>query len=392
MKVVYSTKNKILKPCLRIFSIGIACLILGISGLKAKNGEFTKTISETFAVETNTRIEALNKHGDMNIHTWDKNEVKYEVTITVTAKTEADAQEDLEGINVEFTNIPGVVRAETIWEEKEAKKRWSFFDWNSWGSWNGWESGKKIRVDYEVYMPSANVVDFNNKYGNITFPVFDNDAKFTLKYGNMIGERVGGAFSLDSGYGNADVSSIGGESDVYIKYGKLRVNVLQSIDIESKYSKIYLDNLHDIRINSKYDHYELGEVNHISSNGKYDDFEITKANAIEVNSKYSDYYIEELTGEGDFDMEYSDVKVKNMGENFKNLDLQGKYNSFKFYMPPNSSYMVDTESNYTKLNFPDGQLTHQKDGSEEEIKGYVGNENTGNRIRARLKYGSLGVR
>ncbi len=402
MKVVYSYKFQKTNPkfqiirfnshvFLRVIFIGIWCLLIGISA-QAAGGEFTKTIKETFGVQPNTRIEAVNKHGDMHVHTWDKNEVSFEVTVTVEAKTEADAQEELDRVHVEFTNIPGVVRAETSWAEKESKKRWSFFDWNSWGNWNGWEDGNKIRVDYAIYMPAANVVDLSNKYGNITFPTFDNDAKFTVKYGNMSGERVGGSFNLDIGYGDADVQSIGGESNVYVKYGKFRADALQSIDIESKYSKIYLENTHDIRINSKYDHYELGEVNNLRSDGKYDDFEIEKVNNIEVDSKYSDYQIREMTGEGDFDMEYGDAKIKNMGKNFGNLQIEGSYADFTFYMCCDAAYDVDAESSYGDLDFPgNGHWDIRKDGADKEVEGYMGSSNSGNRIRARLRYGSLRV-
>jgi len=396
MKAVYNkfyqipnSKSSVL---LRVIFIGICFLSFGISASAAR-GEFTKTIKETFAIEANTRIEAVNKHGDMHVHTWDKNEVSFEVTVTVEAKTEADAQDELERIDVEFTNIPGVVRAETIWEEKESKKRWPFpFDWGSWGSWNGWEDGNKIRVNYVIYMPSANVVDLNNKYGNITFPTFDNDAKFTVKYGNMTGERVGGSLNLEMGYGDADVQSVGGESQVYVKYGKFRADALQAIDIESKYSKVYLDNTHDIRVNSKYDHYKLGEINNLRSDGKYDDFEIEKANNIEIDSKYSDYQIREMTGEGDFDMEYGDAKVKNMGKNFGTLQIDGSYADFTFYMCCDAAYDVDAESSYGDLDFPNqGSLNIHKEGADKEVEGYVGSSNSGNRIRARLRYGSLRV-
>jgi len=376
---------------LRRFFVGICLLSFGISATAAR-GEFTKTIKENFTVETNTRIEAVNKHGDMQIHTWDKNEVSFEITVTVEAKTEGDAQKEMDRIDVEFTNIPGVVRAETEWEEKERRRSWSIFDWSSWGDWSGWEDGNKIRIDYVIYMPSANVVDLNNKYGNIDFPTFDNDAKLTVKYGNMTGERVGGSFNLDIGYGDADISSVGGKAQVNVKYGKFRANVLQTINMESKYSKIYIENAYDIKIQSKYDHYELGTINNLRSGGKYDDFDIEKANNVEIDSKYSDYRIRELAGEGDFDMEYGNAKIKNMSTNFGNLEIDGSYTDFTFYMPSNAAYDVDAESSYGDLDFSDHRhLDIYKDGSDKEAEGYVGSPDSGNRLRARLRYGSLNV-
>jgi len=191
--------------------------------------------------------------------------------LTVEAKTEADAEKEFDRIDVEFSNVGNTVGAETIWGERETKRRWSFFDWSTWGSGNGWESGNKIRVDYVINMPAANPVDFTNKYGHINFPRLDNDAKITVKYGNMDGEHVGGDFDLNVGYGDACVKTVAGKSEVYVKYGKFCADELAKLDIESKYSKVYLDKTQDITIQSKYDHYELGTVQNLHSDGKYDD-------------------------------------------------------------------------------------------------------------------------
>lgn len=392
MRKIYSQLNIFMPSIKYKYPLTLIVLLLIQVNVFAGRDEFKKTITETFTVNENTRIEAINKHGDMHIHTWDKDEVSFEVTITVEAKTEADAEKEFDRIDVEFSNVGNTVGAETIWGERETKRRWSFFDWSTWGSGNGWESGNKIRVDYVINMPAANPVDFTNKYGHINFPTLDNDAKITVKYGNMDGEHVGGDFDLNVGYGDACLKTVAGKSEVYVKYGKFCADELAKLDIESKYSKVYLDKTQDITIQSKYDHYELGTVQNLHSDGKYDDFEIEWVKNIKLYSKYSDYRIEELAGTGYLDMEYGNAKINRLAPDFGDLRLDGSYAHFKIKISSGMSFDVNVETSYGDMDFMDDQhIVIQKDGSNREADGYIGSPNSGNRLRARLRYGNLRI-
>jgi len=382
MKKIY---NKYKFLCKYSFTF-IALFLLQINAF-AGRGEFKKTIEETFDVNTDTRIEALNKRGDIHIHTWDKDEVSFEVTITVEARTEAGAEEEFDRINIEFSNVGNTVSAETIWGEKEKNTK-IWFNWNV--SWNGWESGNKVRVDYVINMPANNPVNLNNKYGHINFPKLNNDAAITVKYGNMDGEHVGGDFDLNIGYGDACLQTVSGESDINIKYGKFCADELAKLEIESKYSKIDIDNAHSISISSKYDDYELGTIHDLYSDGKYDDFEIERANNIKIDSKYSDYRIEELTGTGYLDMEYGNAKINQLAPDFGDLRIDGSYADFKINISSGTAFDIDAESSYGGLDFPDERhLSITKSGSHKEVEGYIGSPNSGNRVRARLRYGGL---
>ncbi len=382
MKKIYNKRNFLYKYSFTF----IALFLLQINAF-AGRGEFKKTIQETFEINVDTRIEAINKRGDIHIHTWDKDEVSFEITITVEARTEADAEEEFDRINVEFSNVGNIVSAETIWGDKEKNGK----TWFSW-TWNDWEDGKKTRVDYVINMPANNPVNLDNKYGHINFPKLNNNADITVKYGNMNGEHVGGDFDLNIGYGDACLQTVSGESDINIKYGKFCADELAKLEIESKYSKIDIDNARNVNISSKYDNYEFGMINDFYSDGKYDDFRIERANNIKIDSKYSDYRIEELTGTGYLDMEYGNAKINQLAPDFGDLRIDGSYAHFKINISSGTVFDIDAESSYGDIDLPDEQhLNITKDGAHKEIEGYIGSPNSGNRIRARLRYGDLDI-
>ena len=82
--------------------------------------QFTKTIEESFPISKDGVVAIANKYGNIDMHTWDKNEVKFKVNIIVNATSESVAKDVFERIEVSFNNSNSRVEAVT---EIESKKR-----------------------------------------------------------------------------------------------------------------------------------------------------------------------------------------------------------------------------------------------------------------------------
>ena len=63
--------------------------------------EKRKTYSKSYTVGSNEKISLDNSFGEMKLSTWDKNEVKVDITIVAKAATEGKAQEILNKIRIE---------------------------------------------------------------------------------------------------------------------------------------------------------------------------------------------------------------------------------------------------------------------------------------------------
>ncbi len=362
-------------------------------GFTAKKTEYTKEISRSFNVNNDTWVKAANKYGDIHIQTWDKNEVSYKILVKATAKSESDAQRQLDRVSVDFSNDAHYVKAETVLGEAKKEKRWSLFDWNTW-SWNdgnSWNSNK-LEINYVINMPIANAVDISNKYGHINFEHLDGEAQFEVKYGNIKGDYLGKSLDLYVGYGDAEIKTVGAYANVEVSYGKFHSEQVGDMEIESKYSSVIVDMAGDVEVESKYDDYKLGQIKSLESDGKYDDFTIERVGNLQVESNYSDYIIGHMQGKGEFDMTYGDTRVRNLTGDFVSLEIEGSYHDFSFDMDDQVSFTIEAEGSYADMDLPSGNITFEKRGSSTQAHGYVGNPSCGNHIDADLSYGSLVIK
>ena len=154
--------------------------------------EFTKTIKKEFPISQTGTVDLTNKYGKVEVHTWDRNRVKIDVSIVVDARSESAAQEVFDRIQIDFSNDDAFVKAETSIESS-----------NSW--WKGsWNNKSEFQVNYEVYMPSTCDLNLDNQYGNSNVEAISGSADVKVKYGDFQLEGVGGDLKVYLGYGNGN--------------------------------------------------------------------------------------------------------------------------------------------------------------------------------------------
>lgn len=349
-----------------------------------KKKEFTKSIKKEFDISSDGMVGLTNKHGKVEVKTWDQNRVKVEILITVNTGNEDRANETFDRINVEFSNNSNSVKAETQFESK--KKSWM-------SSWWGGDDSDNFTIDYEVYMPPTCDLELNNKYGNSTVAKMSGKATVVAKYGNVNMDGVAEDLSLSIGYGNATVTSAR-DAKVNIKYGKLRIEDVRDVDLESKYSKVYISNAGDLETVSKYDTYRLGEIRKIHNQGKYDDFEIERADNVEVTARYSDYSINKLTQRGHFHLEYGGLHIHSLANSFSKVEVDSRYTGIDIDVDDGASFDIDIKTKYANIHYPSGaDINYEVNrGSEHEVRGTYGGNANKSQIYVRAEYGNVKVK
>jgi hypothetical protein len=207
-----------------------------------------KTYSKTYTVSTNEKVSFNNKFGELRINTWDKNEVKVDVTITAEAKTDETAQRILDHVSIEDGKKDGGVYFRTKLAKNGPK----------------WEKGDKqgFHIDYVAYVPARNPLNVQNEFGPIVLGDHQGDAWLTSKFGTLTTGKLGNVKKLLVEFGKANIGSINngrvdikfskaaiehlnGDVDVNLEYcdvAKLKVdNATKALDIKNKFSHLYLD-------------------------------------------------------------------------------------------------------------------------------------------------------
>lgn len=248
------SKMKFICSLITLLLINISVTAFAIEG---KWIEKKRTVIKAGRLERGTEVVVDNQYGDVNVHLWDKQEIKVEVVI------KADAPSDKKAI--EYIELVSII-------EKKVDNQLQFIteiNGNS-GNWNALkqlsQNGKNyLRIDYEVNMPRHNALIVKNKFGKTNVPSFDAVLTIDSKYGEFKGGNLSNPHnSIKIMYGNCEIGSIeGGKVDV--RYSNLEMDKAGVIELVNKYGKMKIGEVRELDANIDY---SGASVNKITGTGK----------------------------------------------------------------------------------------------------------------------------
>ncbi len=350
-----------------------------------KRKEFIKEISKSFSMEHEGSVSLNNRHGKMEVKTWDKPRVQIEIKIIVQAKDEQRAEDVFERISIGFDNGDDFVKAITDIRNKK-NSGWA---WTNYGS----SDRDEFEVNYEVFIPRTSTLEVKNKYGDAFVAKTDGPVHADISYGNIRFEGVNNDLKLYLGYGDATVmkaESITGE----VKYSKMSLRNAEDVDLNTRYSRMYVDNVVGMRTITKYDEYNINKVGTLRTEGKYGKFNIDYIGNLIADGKYTDYVIETISESADVVLSYGGLKIESLEDGFKTIRLDGNYANFKIITAPDAAYKIEASATYGDLGLPENmETTYKRDsGYSYRIEGFVSSAETESNIKVKVNYGDIRIR
>jgi len=217
----------------------------------------TKSVNKTYSVGSGDRLSVDNSFGRVEIKTWDRNEIKVDVSIEASASKEDLAQKILDGITV---------------KESQSGKEISFKTTIKGNNNNGSKGERStMNVNYMISMPVGNRLKVENSFGKTIVPDFKGEVDLASKFGSLTAGNLSNVKNLEVEFGKAKVESING-GNLSIKYsnsslgrisGNIKMNLefstavkmdldnsLTGLDIKSSYSTVNLKP--DVNLNASY--------------------------------------------------------------------------------------------------------------------------------------------
>lgn len=198
---------------------------------KKKKYEFVKTkaVNNHYNVSSSDKLNIKNSFGSVEVKTWNRNEIKVDVAIEVSANTEALAQKILDKISVKDSQSGGEISFETKIDNIN----------NS----NGEKS--TMEINYTISMPASNPLKISNEFGATRVPDYRGEVNLTSKFGSLTAGHLANVKKLQVEFGKAKVESVAG-GDVTVKYsksefGKMSGNIKLNVEFSSA-TKINVDN------------------------------------------------------------------------------------------------------------------------------------------------------
>jgi hypothetical protein len=178
--------------------------------------EKRKTYSKTYSINSSDQVTLNNQFGEMKILTWDKNEIKVDVTIISKASSDDVAQKILDRISIEDGKTANGVFFKT--KMKDMNDNW---DKKNKGEYKE----QSMKIDYLVYMPSSNPLEANNQFGPMSIPDYKGPVDLESKFGSLTTGRLMSVKNINVEFGKANIVHQNG-GKLTIKFSKGSVGSL----------------------------------------------------------------------------------------------------------------------------------------------------------------------
>ena len=346
--------------------------------LGAEIQEFTKTIEKEFDITADGRVSLSNKHGKLEIDTWDQNKVKVTVLIVVDTRKESDAQKVFEDINIDFSNSANSVSVETIFDR---------------GLNNFWNKGYgEVSVDMTVTLPKTNHLNIRNRHGHTYIGDFAGEVEVNIAHGNFKGGNFTNELDFDISHGNG---IIGNAKNIYadISHGKLEASNIENIEVDLSHSTLEVEDAGDVNSSSAHSRLYLANIGKFKTNrSSHDNIRIETAKSFRLNSSHTNISIKKVQEMVDVDMNHGSFET-GLASQFSEVNIEGSHTGFSINVEPNASFKMDASSEHAGIRYPSGMNVnyHVEKNHNKTIKGYLGNESASSLIMARLSHGSLKV-
>ncbi len=350
----------------------VPTITLGYSTTK-KDGKYTKekSLHKEFNVDSDALLKISNDYGNLDITSWDQDNIVMEISIKVNGNDEEKVVEKLKSIDVIFEATSQLVSAKTIFG-KHNKSWWGKFT-DSWSN-----SNLKMEINYTVKVPITNNVDFNNDYGSITLNRIQGNAKINCDYGQIIiGELLGNDNSINIDYTH-------NSSIKYIKTGK----------INADYSDFTIEKADKIQLNADYSKSRIITAQELDYNCDYGSLKTENIGSFKGNGDYLDTNIVNISNEVAINSDYGSIDIENLQSTTKRVSIKTDYTGVDIGFDPdwNFNFSIRTSYGGIKLNENINILKKSKNNSSKDYQGYYGQKNSNNTIDISTSFGSVKLR
>jgi hypothetical protein len=212
-----------------------------------KKYEFVKkkNVNKSYNVSSSDKLNIENSFGSVEVHTWDRNEIKVDVNIEVSANSDALAQKMLDRISISDDKSSKGISFETKMKDINNTK----------------DEKSTMEINYTISMPASNPLSIKNEFGSTTLPDFRGEVDLNSKFGSLTTGTLSNIKNINVEFGKANLANIS-SSPVTIKFSKAVIskmsgavklnlefcsnvrlsldNNLSSLDLKTSYSTVNL--------------------------------------------------------------------------------------------------------------------------------------------------------
>ncbi len=335
----------------------IVLLVAILAGVATVRAQFTETreFTKRFAVTPEQSIEITNKYGKIELTTWEKDSVVFEVKMKVEEKKLSRLDKALDNIDFDFTESQHYLIGRTIVDKNRTQLGSEFLKFKE----TLLQTDGSIEIDYKVWLPATNPLKIENKFGDIYMDDYDGELEINLSNGKL------------------KAHDFGSQARLILNFADASINKMERGGIEANYSDIYIKQGNDLKYSGKSSEIEMIETKSLTADSRRDKFRLRRIGSIEADGNFSNFRINDLLSRANFKMLYGNLEIENAPVEFENIYIESRNTDINLYFPTESEFKFELNETKTKIDLAreiettDRKEINSKDGTT-RIMGHFG--------------------
>jgi len=356
-------------------------LPLGAGDPPALRQDYQKNYSKNFRVDGSGDVRLSNRYGEITVETWDRDEVKIDVRVKVSADDQDDADRLFDRIEVSFSGGANSASAITS-VGTAAKKKGGIIstllgdmEW-PWSSSGGSSSNSNdFRVYYRVKMPAAASLETEAKYCDVSLPDLSGNNNLSVGYGNLVAGDLTGRNQVSVSYGTARINQLGDNSTFRVRYcDGNEIRKATSLRYDGRYSETEIGTVDRLSVDAGYEEIKIESAREVRVDGNYNDIVVNHAERIYLDGNYSDVKIGELIRELEVDASYGDLEIDHVRTGFESIYIRTNYIDVELDVDSDAGFTFDLSTRYGDIEFDTSRATRRnsdKSGSSSSLTGSI---------------------
>ncbi|WP_258540478.1 DUF4097 domain-containing protein [Parvicella tangerina] len=321
-------------------------LLVVSSALFAGTFDDSKVIRKSMPATDDFELEIKNKHGRIDVTTWDKDSVVLEITISATSNKLDRLESIMEQVTVNFSEHDDYLAASTQWGGGANELRLDFiklFD------------DQTVRVDYRIWMPVETELELENKFGDISMEDCKGKLKVDLSHGDFKARKLKDAKSIN------------------VQYGDINIKELEDGNITSKFGDVTIDKAKELDLDIISGDAELEKVDELTLKATSADVEIEEVNTLNFSSTLGDIEVEKLNKTVTGYLKFGGFEIEEVDPGFMGITLNGTNTDISIDFNPQIAFVYNVQLEKGKaFSIPSEGNTLDKDNSFDDVHQYEG--------------------
>ena len=306
----------------KIFCNSAVILFLAGLSIHSVSAQTTKKeqVTKVYNIAPTEMFSLTSGRSEIEILTWDKNEIK--ITGDLTYKDEVN-KEDIEKLLKAFKNL-NVETSKNVLKLNLDLIKSSVHNINPFRKsritttlHNGDEislDAKNIKTVYTIWIPETLTVQANVKFGKLKMASIKGNVDFSLHNSDLEMKDFGESGTFEMRFSKATMGS-GGMSKFEVYNSEITTTDLKNVVIESRFSKINVAKADDVSIELYNGSCVFGKLNNITASVRFSDIHIkNKADKAKFNFDNSKLFGENFQFMEISEARFSEIKADDIGD------------------------------------------------------------------------------